>query len=150
MNNPQSDLNSMQPDLEKPSTIIYAIILLWVSIAISLASVFYKMLLTPNVMVNTGAAIFSFVFTFVIFFVIIRLLESGKGWARIPYLILSVLSLLSFFVAILTSVRASLSGIDLVLGILNNGLAVVILYLLFCSKSSNWFKNLKLSKSGTP
>ena len=45
MNNPQSDLNSMQPDLEKPSTISYAIILLWVSIAISLASVFYKMFL---------------------------------------------------------------------------------------------------------
>jgi hypothetical protein len=148
--NSDNEQELKKSEVAMPESLAKAVLLIWVSVGISFASIIHLMLETPSVMPNRGAAIISFVITFIVFATVIVLLKKRKGWVRIPYLVLTLLSLANFLYHLITSpieIFLSVGGLE---ALINHFLPLVILYYLYCEQTANWFKGLADVETNAP
>jgi hypothetical protein len=127
------------PLFHKPKSIIAARNILYATLFLkTLVFIITQVILTALVQPKIGV-LFSDIFLFVLLYVSIRYIGFGKKWARILFLVLFILSVLSLkiFVPFLFKTNLAL-GFLFVLQMLLQTLALFFLY----SKSSNeWFNS---------
>lgn len=123
--------------VHKPQTVVAAVNLLWVSLAVGLV----KMLMDfSNLSALAPAAITNFVlvFTFVLIGFLIFKISAGRNWARITFLVMFVIGLLPTLPLILGEfTRVPVVG---ALSVVQAGLQVYALFLLFRQPGSTWFR----------
>jgi len=123
--------------LEKPKSVGTAVTLLWASLGVGLV----KMLLDlthMSAMAPAAFTIFVLAFTFAILIFLIFMISAGRNWARITFLIMSVIGTVLTLPVVLDEFgRAPLVGVLSVLQIL---LQVYALFLLFTRSGNAWFR----------
>ena len=124
----------------KPQQIKSAVIMLWLSLLIGIPR---SLLAIPNQREETLLVFFIvilFTIAFMIFF--IQMINNGKNWARITFLILSILGMPLAIYQALDSV--SITPISALLGMAQVILQIIAIIFLFAGESAQWFKIRKL------
>jgi hypothetical protein len=114
--------------------------MLWLSLLIGIPR---SLLAIPNQREETLLVFFIvilFTIAFMIFF--IQMINNGKNWARITFLILSILGMPLAIYQALDSV--SITPISALLGMAQVILQIIAIIFLFAGESAQWFKIRKL------
>ena len=128
-----------QTNTNKPGTIGLAVKLLWVSLAVGLV----RILLDFAHLSALGKAAFTgfvLVFTLALMAWLIYKISAGKNWARITYLVLFLLGFLPTLPVMLT--EFSRSPLVAILTVVQVGLQVYALFLLFTKPVGAWFRKV--------
>jgi hypothetical protein len=134
-----ADIDPEERQLERPSQVVLAVKLAWAGIILGLAALavsweYYSSLgITSSMLIGQA---FGVLIALWVYYKIYH----GRNWARILYL---VMALLSFLVLASGAVRGQvLSGplISKVSAILNTGITIAAVWLLFTRPANAWFK----------
>jgi hypothetical protein len=133
-------------NLRKPQSVTKAVNLLWASFAIGLVKVPMEF---PSLDATEVAFIsFVLIFTFAILWFFIAQISAGRNWARITFLVLSLIGLLPSLLVLLDQFsRSLLAGAVTVLQI---GLQIDAMFLLFTEPGSGWFRKAASAKTPVP
>ncbi len=126
---------------QKPKQVLTAIKLLWASLLIGILRSSLEASNNLNSIKDSGFGPGFFIFTtlfafaFLVFF--IYMIDKGKNWARITFLVLFVLGL---FFAVPTLIKSlEFNFFSGFLGVCQAGIQIIALFLLFQKPSSRWF-----------
>ena len=128
-----------QTNTQRPGSVGIAVKLLWTSMAVGIAKILldYAHLSALASAAFTG---FILVSTLALMAILIVMISKGKNWARITYLVLFLLGLVPTLPVIMTEfARSPLVGI---LTVVQVGLQVYALCLLFSKAGGAWFRKL--------
>ena len=129
----------MQNAVQKPQPVATAVNLLWASMAVGLV----KMLMDFSSLSAVAPAAFTnivLVFTFALIAFLIFKISAGRNWARITFLVMSVIGMLPTLPLMLG--EFSRSPVVGALSVAQVGLQVYALYLLFTQPGSVWFRKV--------
>jgi hypothetical protein len=127
----------------KPQKIKAAVLMLWASLGLGLVRSAWEIPAQAEHS-SIGFVAFVMVFTFVFIGFFIWMIDRGKNWARITFLVLFILGVPLSILPLLQSLTyAPISGL---LGIAQVILQTIAVIFLFVKESSAWFKLQKLSK----
>jgi succinate-acetate transporter protein len=126
-------------DRKKPSSIALAINLAWASLALGFVrlAIDYQHMqsLAPVVVL-----ISIFVFVFVITAFLVLKMSAGRNWARITFLVLFVIGVIPTIPMLLADFsRSAVSG---AIGVIQAGLQLYALVLVFTEPGKHWFKKV--------
>jgi len=127
------------PASQKPQAVITAVHLLWANLAVGLV----KMLMDFSYYVAMAPAAFTnfvLIFTFALFSFLIFKISAGRNWARITYLVMSIIGVLPTLPIVLG--EFSRSAVVGALSVAQIGLQVYALFLLFTQPGSSWFRKV--------
>jgi hypothetical protein len=117
-----------------PKTVIQAVWLLWASLLLGIpAAIIYASGAPFDAEAIAGLVVQLFVFAFMAL-VIVRI-STGKNWARMAALALTLLGVLSMF-----ALPEETTVIEYLLGALSSTLDAIAMYLLFLSPGRVWFR----------
>ena len=148
MNNPyeapKSDVRDVEPHrllAERPSQIVHATLSFWLSFLISLPLIYRESAQAPEDPVATV-----FATTFVGLILVLMAVANvamwrGRNWARIVFLIFSVLSVVGFVLELRETPKSTV--IEIVLTVASTALDVVVSYLLFTKPGALWFRTVQ-------
>jgi len=126
-----------QTNATRPSSVGLAIKLLWASLAVGVIKILIDFQYL-SAMANAALVGFVLVFTLALTGFLILMISTRRNWARIVFLIIFLLGLLPTLPVILTEFsRSPVAGILVVLQI---GLQVYALFLLFTKPGAAWFR----------
>ena len=136
---PKADVKDLGPErllAERPRPVVYAVVLLWISLVLGVPVVYWEHQRTP-----AEVAPFYWVPAVLILGLVIVVnifIWRGRNWARIVALVLVVISFLSF----LGTMGEILShpAIEFVLNIVTLAIDAVAMYLLFTKPGVLWFR----------
>ena len=147
MNNPyeapKSDVRDVEPHrllAERPSQIVHATLSFWLSFLISIPLI-WEFEQAPE---EPGAAVFATTFVgliLVIMAVVNVAMWRGRNWARIVFLIFSVLSVVGFVLELRETLASTV--IEMVLTVASTALDVAVSYLLFTKPGALWFRTVQ-------
>ena len=129
-----------QPAAQKPQSVVLAVKFLWASFAIGLVKTLMDF---PNLSAAASPAYIYFVmfFTFVVIGYLIFRISAGENWARIAFLVMFVIGMLPALPVIMGEFsRAPVAG---ALSVVQVGIQIYALYLLFTQPGSGWFGKTK-------
>jgi hypothetical protein len=127
----------------KPQKIKTAVLMLWVSLGLGLVRSAWEI---PAQAEHSSVGFVVFVLAFTLLFTgfFIWMIDRGKNWARITFLVLFILGVPLSILPLLQSLAyAPISGL---LGIAQVILQTIAVIFLFVKQSSTWFKIKKISK----
>ena len=122
---------------------LYATLSFWLSYLVSLPLRYQQLQIAPEGL-NVSVALFAAppLIGFIAFVIVANVaMWRGRNWARIVYLIFSVLSVLTFVRVLAQGLQATL--IEIVLFVVSTVLDVGVSYLLFTKPGSLWFKTVQ-------
>lgn len=125
------------PEAAKPSSVVLSVRLLWGALALGLVRLLLespKLAAAPNMMTVVGG----FVVGLAIYAFLIVMIASGRNWARIVFLILTVADLLLSGAGLVSSFGSAPLGASVALA--GAVLQVWGLVLLFMSPGKSWFQ----------
>jgi hypothetical protein len=128
-----------QDAVQKPQSVATAVNFLWASMAVGLV----KMLMDfSNLSAVAPSAFTNFVlvFTFALIAFLIFKISAGRNWARITFLVMSVIGVLPTLPLMLG--EFSRSPVVGALSVAQDGLQVYALFLLFTQPGSVWFRKV--------
>lgn len=155
-----TDLKIIPP---RPKTITIALRILWGSLVLTSLNLLLNWSYYNTSILQNDIQIspfLDFFFVFVIYFYVCTLalyvwiifkISRGRNWARITYLIVTIFSIITFITV--DDINDTLLVFPLLnsfLTILDIILDIIVLYLLFFSLGSAWFKTLKAMSKTKP
>jgi nicotinamide riboside transporter PnuC len=141
---PKSDVRDVEPQrllVERPRQVVHATLSFWVSILISITLIYLESEQAPEDPVETV-----FVTTFLGLILVLMAVANvamwrGRNWARIVFLILSVLSVVIFVLELRETLKSTV--VEIVLTVASTALDVMVSYLLFTKPGSLWFRTVQ-------
>jgi hypothetical protein len=136
---PKADVKDVGPEralAERPRQVFYAVVLLWISLVVAVPMVYWEHQRAPE-----EAASFYWVLVLMVLglaVVVNIFIWQGRNWARILFLVLAVISVLSFVGTI--DEILSHSATEIVLNVATLAIDVVAMYLLFTKPGALWFR----------
>ncbi len=121
---------------ERPRQVIYAVLLLWISIVISIPQLYGEYQRAPD----TSELVLFLIFVVIVLAISITLniyVWRGRNWARIVLLVLAVGSLIVFLVSVTETLKNPV--IEIVLNVVALVIEAIAVYLLFTRPGSLWF-----------
>lgn len=148
MNNPyeapKSDVRDVEPQrllAERPRQVVYATLSVWLSFLISIPLIYREFEKSPEEPVATVFAA-TFIGLILVFMAVANVaMWRGRNWARIVFLVFSVLSVVSFVLELRETLRSPV--IEMVLTVVSTGLDVVVSYFLFAKPGALWFRTVQ-------
>lgn len=137
---PKSEVKDVEAErllAGKPRQVVYAVFMLWTSLVIGIPLAYFD-----HQRSTLGEAEFVFLpLTVLVFALAVALnifIGRGHNWARIVYLLLTIVAF--FFIASTVEETLTYSTIEIALEVVTLALDVVALYLLFTRPGALWFK----------
>lgn len=129
-------LDAQSPSPPKPLSVKHAVVCLWISVAVTVASAGF------HVNILTAADVVVLAVTACLLAVVAAKVAARRGWARWLFLVVWILGSLSGIVVIVLAPRAFLAWPHTVQGIavLQFAIQTVALLLLFTRASREWFR----------
>lgn len=128
---------------QKPPKIKHAVLMLWISLGLGVVRSVWE-IPAQSAQSSLGFVVFVMAFTFVFIGFFIWMIDKGKNWARITFLVLFILGVPLSILPLLQSLAyAPISGL---IGIAQVVLQTIAVIFLFLKDSSAWFKLLKKTK----
>ena len=138
---PRSDVRDIEPQrllAERPRQVVYATVSFWLSFLISIPQLFIESESDPA---GRAAAVFAAILLglILVFLAVANVgMWRGRNWARIVFLIFSILSVVTFVLGLGEMLQSP--PIEIVPTVISTGLDVVVSYLLFTKPGSLWFR----------
>jgi hypothetical protein len=136
---PKADVKDVGPEralAERPRQVVYAVVLLWISLVLGVPVAYWEHQRTPAEVASVYWVLAALIFGLAI--LVIVFLGRGHNWARIVLLVLVVISFLSF----LGTIGEILShpAIEIVLNVVTLVIDAVAVYLVFTKPGALWFR----------
>ena len=145
MSNPYQVTRTQVDDLapaedrgDKPNTVSAAVVMLWITLIIQLAGLVWIWQFARHgpALIFIGMSVVSAIWLFTAY--LVAMVEKGRNWARITYLVLFLLGLPFFATSISETVRVS--SLAALSGIGQTVLQAVAVILVFSPPSRRWFR----------
>jgi hypothetical protein len=148
VNNPYTPPKSYVRDVEpgrllaqRPRQIVYATLLFWMSFLISVPLIYWEYQEAPEEMAATVIATTLLVLILSFMATVNVAVWRGRNWARIVFLIFSVLSVVAFVADLRETLQSSV--IAIVLTVVSTAMDVAVSYFLFTKPGSLWFRTVR-------
>lgn len=139
VNGTQRNLMESQSAAGRPRSVGIAVTLLWASLFVGVVKVLMDFSYLRAV-ARADLISFVIIFTFALIVFLIFRISAGKNWARIAYLVLFVIGTLPTVPIVLGEFsRSPVAG---VLSVVQVGLQIYALVLLFTKPGSGWFRKV--------
>ena len=130
-------MNEGKNTVEKPSQVVQATVILWVSLGIRIVTSLLNWE-TRMFIASTGVGFFFFVGTFTLMALIIYNISMGRNWARITFLVLLVSGAALYFPSLI--IMFGHSPLIGSLSVLATIFEFVALFLIFATSGAEWFR----------
>lgn len=135
---PKENIIETQDSAQKPQAVTVAVKFLWVSLAIGLITRLLAIRNLSEIAIVGGNTDFVLLFSYALIALLIFKISQGKNWARVTFLLMFVVGMLTTILGLLD--RFSQSPVVEIFSIAQDGLQGYALFLLFTHPGNAWFR----------